>query len=82
MNGLDNWILGDSNGAWSEDEDWTDSDARHEREERAEASAASVAVLVATIADLEADTASRGGWRAIDLRVWRAELALRGGVAS
>ena len=62
----------------TEDQEWAEeqANARHEQEERDEASAATVAEIVATIALLEAET-RRGGWRAIDLRVWREELAIR-----
>ncbi len=80
MNGVDNWILGDANGAW--DDDWTDGDDSDEIDatERADAAAqslADVASMVDWIARLPAT-----GRNARDLAIWRAELALRGAVPS
>jgi hypothetical protein len=78
---LDRWILGNSNDPGDDDrDDGYPGDADLDRAERVEASDTSTADIVTTI-----DLLERAVWsyrRDRNIAIWRAELALRGGVAS
>jgi hypothetical protein len=80
LSALDRWILGNSNPEDDDEGRVYPGDEDLDRAERVEAADANASSIVAVIAML--DGAVWSYRRDRDLAIWRAELALRGGVAS